>query len=83
MSDHSFDLHSLQEWLRGLEKPNEDECVKALAELDNPRIKEIVIAHIYEQKTFKQIGKTHGISKQRAHALFWQGIKKIRKKIGR
>lgn len=83
MSNHRFDQHSLKEWLRGLEKPNEDDCLKALSEIDDPRMKDIVISHIFEKKTYAAIGTEHGISAPRACQIFWTGIREIRRKIGR
>ena len=81
MSNHDFDVYSLQRYLAGLEKPNEDEVVKALMELQPIRTREIIIKHLYEKKTFDVIGKEYRISRQRVHQLFSLGIEKIRKAL--
>jgi DNA-directed RNA polymerase specialized sigma24 family protein len=82
MANHSFDRYSMQKWLAGLERVNEDEVMVALGELP-ARMQDIVISHVIERKTFRAIAKEHGISHQRAHQLFHEGIREIRKKVGR
>lgn len=82
MSDHEFDVHSLKQWLAGLEKPNEEEICKALMDIKQARVRQIIIAHIYDKRTFTDIGKEYGLTRQRIQQLFKYGIEQIRKQLG-
>ena len=82
MSDHNFDIYCLKQWLAGLQKPNEEEVIKALMAIKDKRIRTIVIEHCYNKRTFTDLGKEYNISRQRIQQLFKKGINLIKKELG-
>ena len=82
MSNHDFDTYILNQYVAGLNKPNEEEVVQALMSIESKRTREIIIKRIYEKQTFTALGKEYGFSRQYAHYLFNAGIQEIKKKLG-
>ena len=49
--------------------------------IDQDLIKDIVYLHVYEDLSFRQIGKVYGFSRQYAHILYHRGIGIIKSKM--
>jgi len=83
MTNGDFDRYSMALYLQGKEQINADEVVKAFSEIPNPRVRAIILAYIADKDTtFDDVGKEFGISRQRAHQIYHNGIMAIKKKLG-
>jgi DNA-directed RNA polymerase specialized sigma subunit len=81
--NHDFDRYSMALYLQGKEQVNADEVVKAFNEIQDHRIRAIILAYITDKETtFAQVGKAHHISRQYAHKLYKKGIDEIKRKLG-
>lgn len=82
MTDHRLDQYSFKEWFNNREKINAEECFHYLAEIQDLRIQDIIIKHIYLNMTFRDIAQDYAISFQRIHQLYHDGINEIKRKLG-
>jgi DNA-directed RNA polymerase specialized sigma subunit len=55
--------------------------VELLDLLPKKKMRDIIYMHLYEGKTFREIGEVYGFSRQYSHVLFHQGLKILQSSV--